>query len=88
MGIDETSLKRDQHYITVVHDLDAKGLRFATEGRDHQTVLDYAADRKAHGGDPAEVRHGCKDMSAAYAKGAALALPQADVNVKDTAPKT
>ena len=42
---------------------------FATEGRDHQTVLDFAADLKAHGGDPAEVRHVCMDMSAAYAKG-------------------
>ncbi|MCK7497192.1 MAG: transposase [Comamonadaceae bacterium] len=38
VGIDETSLRRGQHYITVVHDLDAKRLLFATEGRDHQTV--------------------------------------------------
>ena len=80
VGIDETSLKRGQHYITVVHDLDAKRLLFATEGREHQTVLDFAADLKAHGGDPAEVRHVCMDMSAAYAKGAALALPQADIS--------
>jgi hypothetical protein len=77
VGIDETSLRRGQHYITVVHDLDAKRLLFATEGRDHQTVLDFAADLKAHGGDPAEVRHVCMDMSAAYAKGRAQALPQA-----------
>jgi transposase len=80
VGIDETSLRRGQHYITVVHDLDAKRLLFATEGRDHQTVLDFAADLKAHGGDPAEVRHVCMDMSAAYAKGAALALPQAAIS--------
>ncbi len=75
VGIDETSLRRGQHYITVVHDLDAKRLLFATEGRDHQAVLHFAADLKAHGGDPAEVRHVCMDMSAAYAKGAAQALP-------------
>ena len=80
VGIDETSLRRGQHYITVVHDLDAKRLLFATEGRDHQTVLDFAADLKAHGGDPAEVRHVCMDMSAAYAKGAGMALPQADIS--------
>ncbi len=55
VGIDETSLRRGQHYITVVHDLDAKRLLFATEGRDHQTVLDFAADLKAHGGEPTEV---------------------------------
>lgn len=80
VGVDETSLKRGQHYITVVHDLDAKRLLFATEGRDHQTVVDFAADLKAHGGDPAEVRHVCMDMSAAYAKGAAMALAQADIS--------
>ena len=80
VGIDETSLRRGQDYITVVHDLDAKRLLFATEGRDHQTVVDFAADLKAHGGDPAEVRHVCMDMSAAYAKGTELALPAADIS--------
>jgi len=77
VGIDETSLHRGQSYITVVHDLDAKRLLFATEGRDHQTVVDFAADLKAHGGEPAQVRHACMDMSTAYAKGVALALPEA-----------
>lgn len=80
VGIDETSLRRGQNYITVVHDLDAKRLLFATEGRDHQTVVDFAADIKAHGGDPAEVRHVCMDMSAAYAKGTAMALPHAQIS--------
>jgi transposase len=80
VGVDETSLRRGQDYITVVHDLDAKRLLFAAEGRTHQTVLDFAADLKAHGGDPAEIRHVCMDMSAAYAKGAALALPQAQIS--------
>src|SRR5690606_22702522 len=55
VGIDETTLRRGQDYITVVHDLDAKRLLFATEGRDHQTVLDFAEDLAAHGGDPIEV---------------------------------
>jgi len=80
VGIDETSLRRGQHYITVVHDLDAKRLLFATEGRDHQTVVEFAADLKAHGGDPDGVRHVCMDMSAAYAKGTALALPKAQIS--------
>jgi transposase len=80
VGIDETSLRRGQDYITVVHDLDAKRLLFATEGRDHQTVLEFAADLKAHGGDPGDVRHVCMDMSAAYAKGVALALPAAQIS--------
>ena len=80
VGIDETSLRRGQNYITVVHDLQAKRLLFATEGRNHRTVVDFVADLKAHGGNPAEVRHVCMDMSAAFAKGAAQALPQADIS--------
>ena len=80
VGVDETSLRRGQNYITVVHDLHAKRLLFATEGRDHQTVVEFVQDLSAHGGDPAEVRHVCMDMSAAYAKGVALALPQAQIS--------
>ena len=80
VGIDETSLRRGQNYITVVHDLGAKRLLFATEGRDHQTVVDFAADLQAHGGEPEQVRHVCQDMSAAYAKGVALALPNAQIS--------
>ncbi len=44
VGIDETSLRRGQHYITVVHDLDRKRLLFATEGREHRTVVEFAED--------------------------------------------
>ena len=80
VGIDESSLRRGQHYITVVHDLDAERLLFATEGRDHQTVIDFASNLNAHGGDPGEVRQVCMDMSAANAKGATLALPQAQIS--------
>lgn len=80
VGIDETSLHRGQSYITVVHDLDAKRLLFATEGRDHQTVIDFAADLKAHGGEPGQVQHVCQDMSSAYAKGVGLALPHAAIS--------
>jgi len=80
VGIDETSLRRGQSYITVVHDLEAKRLLFAAEGRDHQAVLDFVADLKAHGGDPAQVRHACMDMSAAYTKGVAQALPGAAIS--------
>lgn len=80
VGIDETSLRKGQNYITVVHDLDVKRLLYACEGRDHQTVVDFADDLKAHGGDPAQIKHVCQDMSAAYAKGVALALPQAQIS--------
>ena len=80
VGIDDTSLHKGQSYITVVHDLDAKRLLFATEGRDHQTVVDFAADLLAHGGNPEAVQHVCQDMSAAYAKGVAMVLPNAAIS--------
>ena len=80
VGIDETSLRRGQNYITVVHDLGAKRLLFACEGRDHQTVVDFADELKSHGGDPAQIEHVCQDMSGAYAKGVGLALPQAQIS--------
>ena len=80
VGIDETSLRKGQNYITVVHDLQTKRLLFACEGRDHQTVVDFCADLKAHGGDPDKVKNVCQDMSAAYAKGVALALPHAQIS--------
>lgn len=80
VGIDETSLRKGQNYITVVHDLDLKRLLFACEGRDHQTVVDFADDIKAHGGDPEQIKHVCQDMSAAYAKGVAAALPKAQIS--------
>ena len=80
VGIDETSLRKGQNYITVVHDLETKRLLFACEGRDHQTVVDFCADLKAHGGDPDKVKNVCQDMSAAYAKGVALALPHAQIS--------
>ncbi len=80
VGIDETSLRRGQDYVTVAHDLEAKRLLFAAEGREHAAVVDFAADLAAHGGDPAAVNHVCMDMSAAYAKGVSLALPNAQIS--------
>jgi transposase len=80
IGIDETSLRKGQNYITVVHDLEAKRLLFACEGRRHQSVLDFANEITAHGGTPEQIEHVCQDMSAAYAKGVGIALPEAQIS--------
>ncbi len=77
VGIDETSLRLGQHYVTVVHDLEAKRLLSCIEGRDHKTVGAFAEDLRAHGGDPDAIAHACMDMSAAYLKGATQFLPHA-----------
>ncbi|TXH79737.1 ISL3 family transposase, partial [Thauera aminoaromatica] len=80
VGIDETSVKRGHAYITVVHDLEAKRLLFATPGRDHGTLQAFAQDMRAHGGDPLAIEHACIDMSAAYAKGIGQSLPNARIS--------
>ncbi len=80
VGIDETSLKRGQNYITVVHDLDEKRLLFATPGRDHETVEQFAVDLQEHRGKRTAIAHACIDMSAAYAKGIGESLPNAQIS--------
>jgi transposase len=80
VGIDETSMKRGQDYITVAHDLDAKRLLFAVHGRDHDAVEQFAVDLQAHGGKRTAIAHACIDMSAAYAKGIATSLPNAQIS--------
>jgi len=79
IGIDETSVKKGQNYITVVHDLQARRLLFATPGRDHKTVLDFAQDLQDHGGKPEHIEHVCMDMSGAFLKGAKQAMPKAAI---------
>ena len=80
VGIDETQLRKGQDYVTVVHDLDGKRLLFATPGRDHTTLLEFAVDLRAHGGEPAAIAHACMDMSGAYRKGVDLYLPNAQIS--------
>lgn len=80
VGIDETSLRKGQDYIAVVHDLDEKRLLFATPGKDHKTVEAFAQDLEAHGGKRTAIAHACMDMSAAFLKGANLYLPNALVS--------
>lgn len=80
VGIDETSLRKGQNYITVVHDLEKKRLLFACEGKDHQTVVNFEQDLQAHGGNPEQIEHVCQDMSATFAKGVAQALPNAQIS--------
>ena len=80
IGIDETSLRRGHQYVTVVHDLDAKRLLFATEGRDHETVVAFKTDLIAHGGQSQRIEHVCMDMGQAYIKGVTEQLPQAQIS--------
>jgi transposase len=79
VGIDETSARRGQDYVSLFVDLDAPKPRvlFATEGRDRTTVERFAADLVAHDGDPAGVRDVSADMSPAFEQGVRASLPKA-----------
>jgi transposase len=75
VGMDETSARKGQDYVTTFMDLDTRRVVFATEGRDHATVEEFAADLAAHGGDPARVADTSSDMSTAFIKGIGRTCP-------------
>ena len=77
VGMDETSARKGQDYVSIVADMVAKRVRFATEGRDAATVARFAADLAEHGGDPASVTDTSSDMSTAFIRGIAEHLPNA-----------
>lgn len=79
VGIDETSFRRGQDYVSVFADLDRRRVVYAIEGRDAPVVAGFAAELHAHGGDPEQVGEVCQDMSAAYREGVAEHLPEAQI---------
>ena len=79
VAIDETAARRGHDYVTLAVDIDEARVLFATEGKDASTVAAFAADLTAHGGDPANIKEVCIDMSPAFIKGTAESLPEAEV---------
>lgn len=70
IGVDETSARRGQDYVSIFMDLAQRRVMFATEGRDSATVGAFATDLSAHGGDPAtQIQRVCCDLSPAFIKG-------------------
>ncbi len=79
VGIDETSSRRGQDYVTVFADLDERRGVFVVEGRDHETVQAFSLFLETHGGDPPRVSEVCQDMSEAFLKGTLTHLPKAEI---------
>jgi transposase len=79
VGIDETSSRRGQDYVSLFVDLEVPRVLYATEGRDHTTVERFAQDLAAHGGDPENITDACCDMSPAYILGIETSLPAAEI---------
>jgi transposase len=78
-GIDETSAKRGQDYVSVFADLDERRAVYVTEGRDQGTVQEFSCFLETHGGEVRRVREVCQDMSEAYLAGSLEHLPQAEI---------
>ena len=79
LGVDETSTRRGQRYVTLFHDADARRLLFATSGRNAATFAAFAADLQAHGGDAASITDISMDLSGAFQAGARQQCPQARI---------
>jgi transposase len=79
VGVDETSARRGQDYVSLFVDLAAHKPRVLVEtvGRDHTTVARFAEELAAHGGDPERVRDVSADMSPAFEQGVRASLPKA-----------
>ncbi|MGH3866196.1 MAG: ISL3 family transposase [Pseudonocardiaceae bacterium] len=77
VGMDETAARKGQDYVSIVADLDARRVVFATEGRSADTVARFATDLAEHGGDPDKVTDTSSDMSTAFIAGIGAHLPNA-----------
>lgn len=77
VAIDETSRRKGHTYVTNFVDLDTGRLLFMAEGKDAETVAQFAEQLKAFSGDPANIAEAAIDMSGAYKKGVAEHLPDA-----------
>jgi transposase len=79
MGIDETSSRRGQNYVSVFADLDERRAVYVTEGRDQGTVQEFSCFLECHGGEAAQITEVCQDMSEAYLAGTLKHLQAAEI---------
>jgi transposase len=77
IGIDETSVRKGHEYVSFFFDLDRKKLLFGTKGKDSETLKDFIADLRQHGGVPEQITDAAIDMSKAFIKGVKEQLPNA-----------
>jgi transposase len=77
VGMDETSARKGQDYVSIFADREARRVLLATEGRDAATVARFATDLAEHGGDPDTVTDTSSDMSTAFISGITQHLPNA-----------
>lgn len=83
IGLDETASKRGHNYVTVFIDMEKRQepVVFVTPGKGKDTLKQFAAFLKDHGGDPQQILEVVCDMSPAFLSGIAKHLPGAEVTV-------
>jgi transposase len=79
IGVDETSFRRGQDYVTVFADLDDARAVFATPGRDAGTYAKFVDDLEAHGARAGQIEQVCQDISEAFLSAALENLPAAEI---------
>ena len=79
LAFDETAARRGHDYVSLFVDLDGPRVLFVADGKDAATVEKFAVDLADHGGAAENVAEVCIDMSAAFIKGTAAHLPNADI---------
>ena len=79
IGMDETSLAKRHHYITLFVDMVRKRTLFITPGKGADTVKDFAADLEQHHAHANQVTNVSCDMSPAFIKGVRDQLPNAAI---------
>jgi len=79
VGMDETSARKGQDYVSLFFDMDLRRLLFGTEGKDHETVNTFTKDLEAHNGSAEKITNASLDMSKAFIKGVNEALPNAEI---------
>lgn len=77
--VDETSARRGHRYVTVVLDADTSELLLMVEGRQAQSLAEFAATMLAHGARPDQITEVVMDMSAAYIAGTKANFPMARI---------
>ena len=75
VGMDETSARKGQDYVSIFADRELGRALFATQRRSADTLARFAADLAQHDGDPKKITDTSSDMSAAFISGIGEHLP-------------
>jgi transposase len=83
LAVDETSRAKGHDYVTLFADADPdpaqRRVLFVAEGREAETVEAFAANLRAHRGQPSAIEAISIDMSPAFIKGTAEHFPNAQI---------